>query len=335
MMQKQANSLREQVNKSLTDTTIFINQQLSNMTTNLNQRLGDVTSQLQTTTGHIGKSLASTSKVVEGVRESLGELSQATKNVFEVGKDISSLQDILRSPKIRGGLGELLLDHLLEMIFPKKYYELQYEFKTGEKVDAVVKLAKNLLPIDAKFPLENFKKFIECKTDEERKKIRRKFIRDVKNHIDDISEKYILPDEDTYDFALMYIPAENVYYETIIKDEAIKDKSISSYALQKRVIPVSPNSFYAYLQVIVLGLKGLSIEKSAKQIIQNLARLETDILKFRSTFDVVGKHIKNTKIKYEKADRELGRFEDKLKSTSTVEVIESADTLALEEKTKG
>jgi DNA recombination protein RmuC len=159
---------------------------------------------------------------------------------------------------------------------------------------------------------------IEGQGDEEKKANRRKFVTDLKRHIDLIASKYILPDEGTFDFALMYIPAENVYYETMIRDETLGDeKSLANYALSRRVIPVSPSSFYAYLQAIVLGLKGLRIEKSAREIIQHLGRLQGDFTRFREDFEVLGKHLNNIRSRYEEASKRLDRFGEKLSRSST------------------
>jgi DNA recombination protein RmuC len=200
-------------------------------------------------------------------------------------------------------------------------------FSNGERVDAVVRLGEKLVPIDSKFPLDNFKRIIECKTDEERKMCQKIFYRDVKKHIDDIASKYIVPDEGTYDFALLYIPAENVYYETITKDDSFgEERGILNYALKKRVIPVSPNSFYAYLQVIVLGLKGLQIEKDAQKIQALLSSLKKDIGGFQEDFQLVGKHIANAMNKFEEARRRLDKFNFKL------EQIENQPSLSLEKK---
>jgi DNA recombination protein RmuC len=152
--------------------------------------------------------------------------------------------------------------------------------------------------------------------DAERKALRKRFITDVKKHVDAIAQKYILPDEGTYEFALMYIPAENVYYETVLKDE--EGEGLYPYALQKRVIPVSPNSFYAYLQVIIHGLKGLHIEERAREIMDHLARLQGDEAKFRQDFETLGTHIENARKKYEEADRKLARLEDKLLAAGAI-----------------
>ena len=155
----------------------------------------------------------------------------------------------------------------------------------------------------------------------EKEDLRKKFITDVKKHISEIAKKYILPDEHTFDFALMYVPAENIYYETILKDENFgDDRSIFSYAIQKRVIPVSPNSFFAYLQVIVLGLKGLQIEKSAQAISQSISRLQGDLGRFKKDFDVLGSHLGNAKSKFDDADKRLEKFSDKLELVSETSV---------------
>ena len=252
-------------------------------------------------------------KQLGDVRQALGELSKSAEQIMEVGKGVSALQDILRAPKLRGGLGELLLEELLRQILPQKYYQLSYKFGSGEMVDAVVQVGERLVPIDSKFPLENFRRLISSQGESEQKEVRRAFARDVKKHVDDIARKYILPVEGTYDFALMYVPAENVYYETIIKDEAADGgDSLSSYAIERRVIPVSPNSLYAYLMVIVLGLQGLEVEKRAGEIIKYLSSLKGDFGKFREHFDVLGTHITHSRQKYEDAQRSLGRLEDRL-----------------------
>ncbi len=286
----------------------------------VNKQLGQVAEQLQKSTGDLNTRLDNAAKVVQEVSKGLGSLGEATKQVFEVGKDIASLQEILRAPKLRGVLGELFLGDLLSQILPTAHYTLQYRFKSGEAVDAAIKLGVNLVPVDSKFPLENFRRVLETTTEEERRASKKKFIADVKKHIDAIASKYILPDEGTFDFALMYIPAENVYYELIIKDEAADtEKSLLNYSFSKRVIPVSPNSFYAYLQTILLGLKGMHIEEQAQEILQNLARLAGDFKRFEEDFELVGKHLTNMKMRYDEADKRLAKFGDRLQSLSSSE----------------
>lgn len=298
----------------------LMQQQISDLTKNINQQLNNISSQFQKTTGHIGTTLGD-------VKENLGRMESVTTQVLEKAKNISNLENLLRAPKFRGGLGELFLGDLLAQILPPAHYKLQHKFKTGDMVDAIVNIGENIVPIDSKFPLENFKKYLNEENEKEKINLRKKFVSDVKKHIDVIQQKYIIPDEGTFDFALMYIPAENIYYETILREENMdKDKSIFSYATQKRVIPVSPNSFFAYLQVIVLGLKGLQIEKSAQFIFQSLLRLQNDLRVFKDSFNVVGTHLNNARTKYDEAEKRLSKFTDKIKS------LDSYEAELLEEK---
>ncbi|MBU0676476.1 MAG: DNA recombination protein RmuC [Verrucomicrobia bacterium] len=261
---------------------------------------------------NVGERLDGAAKVIKDVSQQLGQLQESTKNVHEIGKDIASLQEVLRSPKLRGNLSELFLDDLLSQILPPEHYRMQYTFSGGETVDAVIVLKAGMVPVDAKFPLENFKRVIETEDEGERKAARKAFAKDVKIHIDAISSKYIRTDEGTFDFALMYIPAENVYYETIVKDTDVTSTSLFNYALQKRVIPVSPNSFYAYLQTILLGLKGMRVEESAREIINHLSRLQKEFEKFQEAFRLVGQHLDNSVKKFSEAEKRLGKVEGKM-----------------------
>ena len=327
LMQQQMEQLRGQMGDGLNKNISLLTEQLRTINEQVNQQLQLVNQQLQSSSGQIGERLDSAREVISKVSEKLGELSKTSEQIHEVGKNIATLQEILRPPKLRGGLGEQFLGELLSQILPPEFFTLQYSFSTGERVDAVVKIGEKLVPIDSKFPLDNFKRVVECKTDEERRAWQKVFYRDVRKHIDDIASKYILPQEKTYDFALLYIPAENVYYETITKDEALgQEKGILNYALTKKVIPVSPNSFYAYLQVIILGLKGLQIEKDALKIQALLSGLKKEIGSFQDDFQLVGRHISNALNKYEEARRRLDKFNFRL------EQIESQPSLPLKEK---
>lgn len=280
-----------------------------------------ILNQLASVNSGVGQRLDNAARVFGDVQKSLGVLDEKAQQIHDVGKDIASLQEILKAPKMRGGLGELFLENLLEQIMPSKdFYELQYCFKTGERVDAAIKIGNRVVPVDSKFPLESFKRFVDAGNDEDKKRAKKEFIKAVKDHIDSIANKYILPDEGTYDFALMYIPAENVYYETIIKDEGFgEEKSIFMHAITKKVIPVSPNSFYAYLQVIILGMRGLKVEEKAQEVIKMLVTLKGSLGKFTQDFEVMGSHIDNIKSSYERAVKSLDKFEDKLISIDSLE----------------
>lgn len=265
----------------------------------------------------MGQSLGDTTHIFGNVKEQLGRLEETNKRIYEISKDISSLQELLRAPKFRGAMGETFLENLLSQVLPKSHYHTQYQFKSQEVVDAVIHLGERLVPIDAKFSLENFQRMQEAQDEPTKLGLRKKFVQDVKNRIDEIATKYILPGENTYDFALMYIPAENVYYEIIIKED------IFSYSLTKKIIPVSPNTFYAYLQVICLGLKGLKIEENAKTILKNLSMLTIEINKFKEDFDILGKHISDAGSKYVDSSRKLDRFQDRLTNIQDTKSIEA------------
>jgi DNA recombination protein RmuC len=260
----------------------------------------------------IGARLDAATKVVGDVQGSLGTLQEATRRVAEIGREIQGLEQVLKSPKMRGGLGETLLERLLDEMLPREHWITQHGFRSGEKVDAAIRIGERIVPVDAKFPLENFRRMLAETDDAQRRQYRRVFARDVKARVDEIAKKYILPDEGTYDFALMYVPAENVYYEIAVRPEDTGDESIAAYALSRRVVPVSPNSIFAYLQVIVLGLKGLRIEANARRIQEDLARLGGDVGKLRQPLATLGRHLGNAQKQYEDAQRELDRLETKL-----------------------
>lgn len=282
----------------------------------MSQRLDRMNLTFQEANKSISQELGSAQSLFGNVRETLGRLEASNRQIYEIGKDISGLQELLRAPKLRGQFGETFLENLLSQVMPKDYYEIQYKFKSMDTVDAVIRLGGRLVPVDAKFTLENFKKLLQTPDEAEKSACRKKFIQDVKNRIDEISSKYILPDENTYDFALMYIPAENVYYEVIIKEDML------TFCLSKKVIPVSPNTFYAYLQVICLGLKGLKIEQNAQEILKNLGTLSNEMSKFKEDFELTGSHLVNACKKYDDSSRRLGKFADKLENLQNIKQIE-------------
>lgn len=282
----------------------------------VNERLGQMSQTLQEANKIISQNLGSTASVFGNVKEQLGRLEVTNKQIVDISRDISSLQELLRAPKFRGAMGEVLLENLLSQVLPKQHYDTQYRFKSGDAVDAIIRLGERLVPVDAKFSLENFQKMLETQDEQAKTVLRRKFISDVKNRIDEVSSKYILPQENTYDFALMYIPAENVYYEVIIKED------IFSYSMSKKVIPVSPNTFYAYLQVICLGLKGLKVEENAKNILKSLSALGIEIDKFKEEFNTLGSHINNANSKYLDSQKRLDKVADKLTNIQDAKQIE-------------
>jgi len=284
----------------------------------VNERLNQMNQSLQEANKIIGSNLGNATNVFGNVKEQLGKLQETNRQIVDISKDISSLQELLRAPKFRGQMGEVLLENLLSQVLPRQHYDTQYRFKTSDAVDAVIRLGERLVPVDAKFSLENFQKMLEAQDEQAKNTLRRKFIQDVKNRIDEVASKYILPQENTYDFALMYIPAENVYYEIIIKED------LFAYGMSKKVIPVSPNTFYAYLQVICLGLKGLKVEENAKNILKSLSALGIEVDKFKDEFNTLGSHLSNAASKYADSQKRLDKVNDRL--------INIQDTKAIQEK---
>jgi DNA recombination protein RmuC len=285
----------------------LLEQGLGGMEDKLDRRLGDVESKvdrrLDGLDGRLLSQQQSAGQTAAQIAQGLERVQGATAQVLSRANDLARLEQALRPPKARGGFGELLLGNLLRDMLPPDAYALQHGFKSGERVDAVIKVDK-LVPVDAKFPLDNFERFVNAQDDVERAAAQKLFVRDVNGHADAIAAKYIRPAEGTYDFAFMYVPSESVYYELMCGSGGC-----SAYATAKHVFPVSPTMFQAYLQVIVIGLKGLQIEQHAQEVMAYCAGLAKDFDRFREKFDTLGKHLGNAQANYGEADRRLAGLE--------------------------
>jgi DNA recombination protein RmuC len=285
----------------------LLQQQLDTLKAAQDKTSQDLQTSLQTGQNALTQSLQASQKVLTDLHTQIGQIQGTSAQMMRIGDEVRRLQDILSSPKLRGQMGEWSLENLLANILPKDSYRLQYSFKDGKMVDALIEMADFSVPIDAKFPLPTFERIVKAETEEEKTKLRRQFLKDCTKHIDDIAANYIRPAEGTLDFAIMYIPAENVYYETIVK-YAGETQDILQYSLDKKVIPVSPNLLYVYLMTVAMGLHGLQIEKQAAEIRQNLKKLNASFADFLSNWDVLGKHIRNAYSQYDEADKKLDRF---------------------------
>ncbi len=253
----------------------------------------------------INERLDNAARVIGQVQRNIGEMS-------EIGRGMKDLQEFLRSPKLRGNIGEQVLKELLGQMLPKQSFHLQYTFKSGVTVDAAIKTASGIIPVDSKFPMENFRKMLAAKTEEEKKIVEKEFVKDVKIHIDDIASKYILTEEGTIDYALMYIPAEAVYYEIV------NNADLFDYSGKKRVLPVSPMTFYAYLRAILMSFEGQKIEQRARQILAAIRAVQKDYQKVDENLGVLGKHIQNA---YNQMSNVMGGFTllgQKLSSTQAL-----------------
>ena len=262
---------------------------------------------LQAGQSSLTQSLQSNQQILQQLNAQIGELQGTNKQMLRLGADVKRLQDILASPKLRGQIGEWSLENLLAQALPQRSYSCQHAFKDGRIVDALVQMTGFAVGIDAKFPLPSFERIASGTDDGERPKLRRQFIRDVTAHVDKIAGDYIRPVEGTLDFALMYIPAENVYYETVIQCDG-DSQNLLAYCLEKKVIPVSPNLLYAYLMTVAMGLHGLQIEQKAAEIRRNLGRLNSSFAEFVASWDTLGTHLRNAWGKYDDGQKRLDRL---------------------------
>jgi DNA recombination protein RmuC len=282
------------------------------------ERLGGIEEKLDRRLDGLDGRLLSTqqsaTQTTNQIVEKLTRLDGTAAQMLARANDLARLEQVLRPPKARGGFGELLLENLLRDRLPPSAYETQYGFRSGERVDAVIRVEK-LIPIDAKFPLDNFERMVDAQGDAERELHEKAFGRDVKGHIDAIAQKYVKPAEGTYDFAFMYLPVEGIYYELVCG----RTGQLLAYAHDRRVFPVSPTTFTAYLQVIAFGLKGMEFEQNAHEVMAYLADLRQDFGRFRDDFEVVGKHLGHAQARYVDAEKRLDRFDGKLERASELE----------------
>lgn len=284
---------------SLDETNKSLNQSMRNSSL-------EMTRTLQENNKQINDRLTKAAEVIRDVSKEVGQMS-------EIGRSMRELQDFLKSPKLRGNIGEEVLKDLISQTFPKNSFNLQYQFRSGEKVDAAIKTDAGILPIDSKFPMENFQKMNKSESQTEKESYKKEFVRDVKKHIDAISKKYILPDEGTMDFCLMYIPSEPVYYEVANNPELL------DYARKMRVYAVSPTTLYAHLQVILLSFEGKKIESKSREVFALLRGLKVDYDKVNENLGVLGKHIGNSSAQFNNLLSSFQKIGKKLDSTRNLE----------------
>jgi len=256
-------------------------------------------------TQSLNERLDNTTRVIGEVQKNIGEMS-------EIGRGMKELQEFLRSPKLRGNIGEQVLKELLSQMLPKQSFNLQYTFKSGAIVDAAIKTTGGIIPVDSKFPMENFRRMNSSKDEAEKKIFERDFVRDVKKHLDDIAQKYILTEEGTIDYALMYVPSESVYYEIVNNNE------LFDYSSKRRVLPVSPTTFYAYLKAILMSFEGQKIEDKAKQILAAIRGIQNDYVKVEENLAVLGKHLTNASAQFTNVNTGFTQIGQKINSTKNL-----------------
>ena len=279
---------------------------LKNMQSTISNSSTETVRTLQENTKQLNERLDTAARVIRDVEKEVGQMS-------EIGRNMRELQDFLKSPKLRGNIGEQVLKDLIAQMFPKSSFHLQYEFKSGEKVDAAIQTDAGILPIDSKFPMENYQKMSKATEKAEKELFEKEFVRDVKKHIDAISKKYILPSEGTMDFALMYIPSESVYYEVVNQVDVI------DYARRARVYMVSPSTLYAHLQTILLSFEGKKIESKSKELFTLLRSMQIDYKKIDENMSTLGKHLNNAYSQFGNVLSGFSSLGQKLNSSNNLE----------------
>ncbi len=284
---------------------------LDHISTKLDKRLQENVSAMNESKSFLANRVSGAERAVRDVTATLSKLEHATAALKTSTDEISSFQNLLKSPKVRGSFGEVLLGNLLSDVLPHDRYATQYTFGSNEIADAIIRLQDGyIVAIDAKFPLSNYEAYAREEDRDTKARLRTGVVRDIKKHVSDIARKYISPEEHTLDYAFMYIPVEGVYYETMV--QPIDGDSVWDFCLANHVVPVSPNSFLAYLQTILVGLRGMKIEQQAREILINVSQVQRDFRQFGEDFAMVGKHITNAKNRFDDSARKLDKFQNRL-----------------------
>ncbi len=265
----------------------------------------------------LSNSALKTFEHIKSMNDTMGSLVRQQEKAQQLGQ---SLEYLLQAPKLRGSYGEIILEEMLERILPRGIWERQYSLEGNERVDAVVKYKDVVIPIDAKFPKEDYQKYLEINDPREKKAHWANYEKALKTQINSIREKYIKPDKGTTEFALLFIPSESIYYETIAEKNYLGDPcQIHEYATKQKVIPVSPNTFYAFLQVVMIGIRNIEIVRDAKKLQESLSRLEKDYGLFYKKFELIGKAIDKASEAYGIGDGHVQRFKRNLDATLKIE----------------
>jgi DNA recombination protein RmuC len=283
--------------------------------------LGATEQQVMTQTGATQRSLHDLSR-------QLGVLSEQSVRVGELAKDIGSLQDLLRAPKPRGGFGELMLERLLQDCLPTSAYEIQFTYRDGSRVDAVVRCANRLVPIDAKFPNESYTQIAAATDETDRARRRRAFLQQVRRHIDAVG-RYVSPQDGTIDYAFMYLPSEAIYYEVMTREGADGEPDLGTYCQERHVIPASPNTLLAYLQVVALGIRGLAMQERTRELQQSIAQVRREFERFVGLHDQLGTHLDHAMKKFDETERALARASGAIEGLAQVPLAAGGEQAVL------
>jgi DNA recombination protein RmuC len=289
--------------------------------TEVQRTLSATEQQVVTQTGATQRSLSELSR-------QLGGLSEQSTRIGDLAKDIGSLQDLLRAPKARGGFGELMLERLLQDCLPATAYSVQYTYRDGSRVDAVVRYGARIVPIDSKFPSESYTQIAGARDEADRRSRRRSFLQQVRRHVDSVG-RYVSPQDSTIDYAFMYLPSEAIYYELTIHDASPDEPDILAYCAEHHVIPASPNTLLAYLQVVALGLRGLAMQERTRDLQQGIAQVRREFERFVELHDQLGKHLDNATKKFDETERALARASGAIEGLAQVPIAAGSEQSVL------
>jgi DNA recombination protein RmuC len=306
--------LRQEMQALASSQSQAVTAQFAQLTQSFTAQLAQVTQQVQTGMASVGtlatgaqkavsEQLRASTEMLGTIRQQLGEVQQAGRDLSEAAQQIES---VLGGAKTRGTLGEIALDRMLADALPPDTYETQFRFSTGEVVDAIVRLRDKLLPIDSKFPLEDYRRLVEIGED-----ARKGFSSAVRSHAESIAKKYILPGEGTLDIAMMFVPSEGIYYE-LLRSQDAKGLPLDEYCRARGIVPVSPSTLFSHLKIIFLGLRGMQVEESAKRLLASLTGLKKQVDNFGEVYEKLGTHLRNAQQSYSDADRKLERARNSL-----------------------
>lgn len=313
MLQQQLEKVVDTLDFKIGETNKTLDQKLSETNTITKSQSTENARVVQGISKDSQEQIEKINKQLRDVTEKLTKVDEANRRVVEFSSQLKDLQDILKNPKQRGILGEYYLEETLKNVLPPNSYQMQYGFKDGTIVDAIVKVKEKIIPVDSKFSLDNYEQLINCKDADQRDVFKKQFKQDLKKRIDETS-KYVKPAEKTVDFAFMFIPSESIYYDLLTSKVGVGTSQISSkdlidYAFKKHVIIVSPTSFLAYLQTVLQGLRALEIEESAKEIQKNVEKLGKHIDSYENYHQKLGNSLATTVNHYNKSAKEFKKVD--------------------------
>lgn len=300
-----------------------LNDKFIDFAKNIQDTMNSTRKEVESSKDILSNNAIKTLEHIKSMSDTVGNLVRQQEKAQELGQ---SLEYLLQTPKLRGSYGETILEEMLEKVLPKGIWQRQYTIEGGEKVDAVVKFRDVVVPIDSKFPRDDYQKYLSSSDPESKKAHWSNYEKALKTQINSIKEKYIKPEKGTTEFALLFIPSEAIYYETIAEKNYIGDPcQIYEYATDRKVIPVSPNTFYAFLHVVVLGIRNVEIAKGAKKLQEMLSKVERDFSFFYSNFEDIGKALDKASKSYDTGKGQVQRFKKNLDSTLRFEIAQESE----------